>query len=66
MTDDRYRALMSDDELRLTDEELREGWHFCDQFDGLLVGPGMPEMETCHCRYLRCKGLPAESAKSFE
>jgi hypothetical protein len=49
MTEDRYQALMRDDSLRLEPEEIREGWHFCLDWDGLLIGPGMPELECCVC-----------------
>ena len=34
---------------KLTPEERAEGWHFCHDWDGMLVGPGMPEMECCTC-----------------
>jgi hypothetical protein len=33
----------------LTQEELDAGWHFCYDWDGMLVGPGMPETEICVC-----------------
>jgi hypothetical protein len=49
MSETRYQALMHDDSLRLTPEEIREGWHFCYDWDGLLIGPGMPELECCVC-----------------
>ena len=29
-----------------TPQEVAEGWHFCPEWDGLLVGPGMIEDET--------------------
>lgn len=47
MTDERWKHLMNDDKARLTPEERAEGWHFCHEFDGLLVGPGMRETEFC-------------------
>lgn len=51
MSDLRWTELMNDDSLHLTSEEIAEGWHFCWDFDGLLVGPGMDmEMECCTCR----------------
>jgi hypothetical protein len=50
MTDLRWSDLMNDDGLPLTSEEIAEGWHFCYDWDGLLVGPGMKEMECCTCR----------------
>ena len=33
----------------LTDSEVAEGWHFCPEWDEMLVGPGMPELESCSC-----------------
>lgn len=46
MTTDRFHALMRDDTLALTPEEQAEGWHFCHEFDGLLV-KGDPNQEYC-------------------
>jgi hypothetical protein len=34
---------------KLTQEELREGWHYCAEWDQMLVGPTMPEWEACLC-----------------
>lgn len=45
----RYNALMRGDEERLTTDELRAGWHWCREWDYLLVGPGMPELVACSC-----------------
>ena len=33
----------------LTPAEIAEGWHFCVEWDGLLVGPGMLEINCCLC-----------------
>lgn len=49
MPPSRYRELMMNDLMRLTDSEYQAGWHFCFEWDGLLVGPGMPEMDVCDC-----------------
>lgn len=49
MTGDRYRYLMRDQDSELTESEIEEGWHFCWDFDGLLVGPGMSEFQICRC-----------------
>lgn len=49
MTDERWKALMADDESCLTQEEMSEGWHWCLDFDLLLVGPGMDEIQNCNC-----------------
>ena len=34
----------------LTEEEIEAGWHFCPEWDGLLIGPGMVELEACLCQ----------------
>lgn len=49
LTTKRYHELESDYSLKLTREEAAEGWHFCDDWDGLLVHPTMQEAESCHC-----------------
>jgi hypothetical protein len=54
MDDKRWRELMDDDSLELTAEEIAEGWHFCPDFDGLLIGPGMDELQFCHCTFYLC------------
>jgi hypothetical protein len=48
MTKEHYNALM-DGEAELTAAEVSEGWHWCMEFDGLLVGPGMSELRACFC-----------------
>lgn len=48
MTDERYLQLVRNEEECLTSEEIAAGWHFCYEFDGLLVGPGMEETQFCH------------------
>jgi hypothetical protein len=34
----------------LTPEEISQGWHYCYYWNGLLIGPGFPEMENCKCK----------------
>ena len=48
MTNERYLEIERDGGY-LTVEEALDGWHFCWEWDGLLVGPGMDEMEACIC-----------------
>lgn len=48
MTGKRYEEL-TNELVDLTDEEFKQGWHFCLNFDGLLIGPGMLEMTVCSC-----------------
>jgi hypothetical protein len=49
MTWKRYQDLMDNDRLDLTPDEIKIGWHFCPEWDSLLIGPGMPEMGACTC-----------------
>ena len=53
MNDERWKKLMEDDSIELTRDEISQGWHWCNEFDGLLVGPGMSEMEFCKCEPLK-------------
>jgi len=55
MDDGRWQALMgalmSDVVLTLTPDEVALGWHWCPDFDYLLVGPGMEmELSVCKCK----------------
>jgi hypothetical protein len=34
----------------LTAEEISQGWHYCYHWNGLLIGPGSKEMDSCECR----------------
>jgi hypothetical protein len=47
---ERWKALMANDDLGLTTEEIAAGWHFCWEWDGLIIGPGMKELECCKCK----------------
>lgn len=49
MNNERYIFLMDNEKESLTQEEFDNGWHFCGEWDGLLVGPGMMELEFCTC-----------------
>lgn len=40
---------MQHDDKPLTEAEIKQGWHFCVEADGLLVGPGMAEARECEC-----------------
>jgi hypothetical protein len=33
----------------LTQDDVAEGWHFCPEWYGLCIGPGMPELDGCLC-----------------
>lgn len=46
----RWRVLQDCDSIELTPEEIEAGWHFCPEWDGLLVGPGLEELDSCLCK----------------
>jgi hypothetical protein len=43
MDHERYQDLMWRGKGDLSEDEIKEGWHWCRDWDGLLVGPGMFE-----------------------
>ena len=49
MEAERWIELMDSDSAELTDAELSEGWHWCEDWGDMLVGPGMHEYEMCDC-----------------
>lgn len=49
MTNERWKQLSESDNWNLEPSEIALGWHWCQEFDGLLVGPGMGELSCCHC-----------------
>ena len=49
MTHERWKQLMEDQSLSLTPGEADEGWHFCHDWDGLLIHDTDPEAEACTC-----------------
>lgn len=49
MNDQRWKSVQENDNIKLTADEILQGWHFCCEFDGLLVGPGMGELAYCSC-----------------
>jgi len=63
MTYERRRDLELYWTQQLTGKEIDEGWHWCCEWDGLLVGPGMEELEVCRCGtdevpWIRVKEVP--------
>lgn len=49
MSDARWMALERDPTLKLTPEEIASGWHFCPDWDGMLIHKLNPEFEACNC-----------------
>ena len=34
----------------LTPEEISAGWHYCRDWEWVLIGPGNSKMDSCNCR----------------
>jgi hypothetical protein len=49
MNRQRYLDLERHEARLLTESEMEEGWHFCESFDFVLIGPGMQELRCCDC-----------------
>jgi hypothetical protein len=49
MTAQRYWHLDRHGDAQLTAEELAAGWHFCHDWDFMLVHKSWPESECCNC-----------------
>jgi hypothetical protein len=49
MTNERWKQLSESHNCYLKPSEISEGWHWCNEFDGLLVGPGSHELNNCTC-----------------
>jgi len=45
----RREAINASNTLKLTQQELIDGYHFCPDWDYLLVGPNDLESEGCTC-----------------
>jgi hypothetical protein len=56
MDDKRWQELMQpfngDESITLTPEELQEGWHWCEEWDGLLIHPDDAEFRSCACSWM--------------
>lgn len=48
MSETRWQMLMNDSELKLTEDEIAQGWHFCPEFDELLRNTKEAEFK-CGC-----------------
>lgn len=49
MTEERYKELMDNQQLKLTEAEITEGYHFCPDWDVLLIHKFDMECEFCTC-----------------
>lgn len=47
----RYLKLSQSNDEQLTEEEEKEGWHFCDaEWDGMLIHDTWDAAECCSCK----------------
>ena len=60
MTRERWYEVQFNDDAKLSESEVAAGWHFCDEFDCLLVGPGMGELRCCTCECSKHVPRPPE------
>ena len=49
MSPERWLKLDKDPRAVLARYDLLDGWHWCAEWDCLLVGPGMSEILLCKC-----------------
>lgn len=49
MTEERYKALVKNQDLKLTAQEIKDGWHFCFDWDFMLINKTWIENEHCNC-----------------
>jgi len=49
MSEVRLNQLERDKNATLTGEELQQGYHFCPDWDFILIGPNSPEKDGCCC-----------------
>ena len=49
MTEERYFELCNNMEMKLTAQEILDGYYFCCEWDGLLINKDDPEAAACTC-----------------
>ena len=55
MSLERYKCLMKGTGpcIRLSENEMKEGWHFCSEWDDLLIHPDSAEFQFCSCSHMK-------------
>lgn len=63
MSEERWNYLMQpfngNEDVLLTAEELANGWHWCEEWDGLLIHSDDREFEHCKCDFMKKFRTPA-------
>lgn len=64
MTFERYDFLMDEEGpcVHLNEREIKDGWHFCDDWDGLLIHPDSDEFRHCCCSHMKEYKTPERAA----
>jgi len=57
MTDYRYQELNGPNDIPLTDDEIRQGWHFCYEFDGPCRNSNEDSF-VCNCNKFQNQNKP--------
>lgn len=56
MSEERWDYLMrpfdGDESIVLLPEEIEQGWHWCENWDGLLIHPSSEEFAFCTCPWM--------------
>ena len=67
MTQERWNYLMQpfdgDESVMLTAQELADGWHWCDEWDGLLIHADDREFDHCKCDFMKKFRTPERMEK---
>ena len=67
MTQERWNYLMQpfdgDESVMLTAQELADGWHWCDEWDGLLIHSDDREFDHCKCDFMKKFRTPERMEK---
>ena len=59
MTKERFSELMGIVAIPLTEAELAEGWHFCEEMDGLVANSNDADGD-CFCELNKHRSQPPE------
>lgn len=54
MSQRRYIEIEANKSQHLTEEEKAAGWHFCKEWDFMLIHKSWPEAEACLCEHPDC------------
>lgn len=53
MSKERWEFLERNIASHITQDDIDNGWHFCEDWDCMLIHKSWPEMESCTCEFGR-------------